>query len=343
MLGYAPYYWQTIRRNVVCFGNIFKDITLVKYNRETRNEIDQRIVPLVYAGKENYLTRLESAPELPRPVELVLPSLSFMINSLTYDPSRKLQSSLQNLAQGSGGGNSVLTQYGPVPYNLGFELNIYHRNIDDGLQILEQILPFFNPDYTLTMSFVDEMNITRNIPLILNNIDIPTEFEGDATQTERRLVWTLNFTMQTYLYGPVTQAGLITQATANTIYFSQGTQDEEALVLTTSNTALGTFALGETIYQGGTSLATANAVGTVSNWQPNGHLPFGNLTVTIVSGSFVANANVYGINYGSTVEVLSVPSELILVMDVETTNPANANINADFGFVSTIYEFPHIP
>ena len=336
MLGFDPFYYQTIRRNVVCFGNIFKDIELVKYNANNRHELSRRTVPLVYAGKENYLTRLITlpTPDLPAPVEAVLPSMSFMITSLQYDASRKLQSSLQNFT-GGGSAGSVNTQYLGVPYNLGFQLLIYIRNVDDGLQILEQILPFFNPDYTLTMSFIDEMNIVRNIPLILNNTDIPTEFEGAASDVERRLVWTLNFTMQTYLYGPISSGKVITKATANVIYFSQSPEDKDAVVLTTANTPLGNFALGETVYQG-ISLPQANAVGTVSNWNYAG----GQLTVTITSGEFTANSNVYGTNENSSVLVLDVPDQLLLATIVNTIDPANANINSDFGFITTITEFP---
>jgi hypothetical protein len=337
MLGFDPFYFQTVRRNVVCFGNIFKDITLIKYNTTNRTEIDRRTVPLVYTGKENYLTRLATLPSLPAPVEMVLPSMSFIITSMMYDPSRKLQSNLQNFNQQNGSNSAVNTQYMGVPYNLGFELAIYIRNIDDGLQILEQILPFFNPDYTLTMTFVDDMNIVRNVPLLLNNTQIPTEFEGAANETERRLVWTLNFTMQTYLFGPISTGGIIKTATANTIYFSQGANDQEALVLVTSNTPFGNFSLGEIVYQGN-SLPTANAVGTVSNW----NYQAGSLTVTITSGKFVPNQNVHGTNNNGSVDILSVPQQLILVKDVETFTPANANINSDFGFITTITEFPNI-
>jgi hypothetical protein len=337
VLGFNPYYFQTIRRNVICFGNIFKDITLVKYNNNNRAEIDRRTVPLTYAGKENYITRLLNTPDLPASVEMVLPGMAFMITSLAYDKSRKLQSNLQNFNQQNGSNTSVNTQYMGVPYNLGFELSIFIRNIDDGLQILEQILPFFNPDYTITMSFVDEMNIVRNVPLILDNVQIPTEFEGSATDTERRLQWTLNFTMQTYLFGPVSSGAIIKTATANTIYFSQGANDQEALVLVTSNTPFGNFTLGEIVYQG-TSLPAANAIGSVSNWDYR----TGSLTVTITSGVFTPNANVIGTNNNGSVEVLSVPQQLILVTDVETITPTNANIYSDFGFTSTITEFPNI-
>lgn len=315
---------------------MFKDITLVKYNADNRAEIDRRTVPLVYAGKDNYLTRLQSTPILPHTVELTLPSMSFMINTLAYDPNRKLQSSLQDFNKAVGSNTAVNTQYVGVPYNLGFELNIYIRNIDDGLQIIEQILPFFTPDYTLTMSFIDEMNIVRNVPIVLDQVQMDTEFEGAATDTERRLVWTLTFTMQTYLFGPVSTGGIITTATANTIYFSTGAQDEAGVILSIANTPFGNFSLGETVYQG-TSLAQANAVGTVSNWNYVG----GEMAITIRQGTFVANANVHGINNNGSVNVTSVPSELILVIDKETVTPANANINSDFGFITTITEFPN--
>ena len=337
MLSNQHFYYQTVRRNVVTFGTLFKDITLVKYNADNRSEIDRRVVPLTYAGKENYLNRLLNTPDLPATIEMVLPAMSFELTGLAYDPNRKLQSGLQNFAKVSGSNSSVYNQYVGTPWNLNFALNIYIRNIDDGLQIVEQILPYFNPDYTLTMSFIDEMSIVKNIPVILDTVQMDTQYEGAAEDTERRLVWTLNFTMQTYFYGPVYTGGIIKQATANTFYFADNAADQSALVLTTANTPLGGFKLGEVVYQG-TSLAQANAIGTVSNW----NYKSGQLAVTITQGKFVANANVYGALSSGSVEILSVPKDLQLVKDVETIKPATANITDDFGFVTTITEFPKI-
>lgn len=289
-------------------------------------------MPLTYAGKENYLSRLLNTPDLPASIEITLPSMSFNITDLEYDAARKLQSGLQSFQQTATG---VATQYNGVPYNLGFELNIYIRNIDDGLQIVEQILPFFNPDYTITINYIDSMGITHNAPIIIDSVQMPNEFEGGADETERRLVWTIHFTMQTSFYGPISSGSIIRQTITNINYLSGSPLDEEALIFTTANTPLGNFALGEIVYQGD-SLQTANAIGTVSNWNYN----TGQLAVTITSGQFLSNVNVHGVNFGSSVEILTVPSSLILATIVDTVDPANASISDDFGFTSYITEFP---
>ncbi len=277
-----------------------------------------------------------NTPDLPASVEITLPAMSFEIDSLMYDSNRKLQSSLQNFSPGTGS-KPLQTQFNGVPYNLGFELNIYIRNIDDGLQIIEQILPFFTPDYTLSMSFIDTMNITRNVPIILDDVNMSTSYEGDASSEERRLVWTLKFTMQTYLFGPVSQSGLIKTATANTYYYSLGVNDLAGVVLTTANTPFGNFTIGETVYQGN-NLQTANAIATVANWNYSS----GQLALTINQGNFIANANVIGVDSFASATVLNVPSQLQLVNDVEVVNPITANIGDDFGFLSYITEFPNI-
>jgi len=337
MLGYSPFYYQTIRKNIIAFGNIFKDIFLIKYNANNRAEIDRRVVPITYAGKENYLSRLLNTPDLPASVEITLPSMSYSIMGLEYDSSRKLQSTLQNFNQSAGSGTAVSIQYNPVPYNIQFELSIYIRNLDDGFQIVEQILPFFTQDYTVSINFVNSMNITRNVPIILDQISMPNDFEGDATSQERRLIWNLNFTMKTYLFGPIITGGLITTAKANTFYLSTSFSDQEGIVLTTSNTAFGNFTIGEAVYQGN-SLNEATAIGTVTSW----NYSTGKLIISIANGQFLPNANVLGANSYASVEVLNVPQNLLLVSDIETVYPANATPNTDFGFISNITEFPNI-
>src|SRR5208283_2415469 len=121
---------------------------------------------------------------------------------------------------------------------------IYIRNIDDGLQIVEQILPFFTPDYTLEMNFIDVMNISHNVPIILDNVQMDTEYEGDATEVERRLIWTLHFTMQTTFYGPIESSGVIKETITNINNLVTDQGDQVNLVI--ANTPLGNFAIGET-------------------------------------------------------------------------------------------------
>lgn len=331
-----------MRRNVIAFGTIFKDIFLVKYNANNRAEIDRRIVPLSYAPKEDYVSRLYNNPtqELPSKVEITLPQMSFEITNIAYDPTRKQQSGLQNFARVTGTNSQVQTQYMGVPYNIDFSLHIYIRNIDDGLQIVEQIFPFFNPDYTLTMDFVDGMDITKNIPLVLNHVDMNNTWEGDAETEERRLVWTLTFTMQSYFFGPSNVGGgLIKTSTANIISFGTttgGTQaDQTVLNLTTANTPFANFTMGEIVYQG-PSLPNANAIGEVISWNPSG----GQLVISYTSGNFITGANVHGALSGGSVLVNVVPINTKLAEVVVTPNPPTANIGDDFGYATTITESP---
>lgn len=336
MLSGQHFYYRTIRRCVTAFGTLFKDIILVKYtNTVNFSEIDRRVIGLSYGGKDNFLTRLLSLPDLPSPVEIVLPTMSFEISSIQYDPTRKLQSQLQNFKKVSGSNSSVYNQYMGVPYNIGFNLEIYVRNVEDGLQIVEQILPYFNPDYTLTMDFVDGMDIKKNVPITLDSVNIDSQYQGDAKSEERILIWTLNFTVQTYFFGPTYTGGIIKTATANTFFYADSSGS--AVVLNVANTPLGNFMMGETVYQG-TSLPNANAVGEVANWNPSG----GTLTLSNIQGKFTTNANVHGALSAGSVNVASVPADTKLASIVVTPNPTTANIGDDFGFTTVITEFPNI-
>ena len=196
MLSGQHFYYRTIRRNVIAMGTLFKNIQLVRYSKDTYDEIDRLNVPLTYAGKENFISKLYGDPDLKKHIQILLPRMSFEMTNIEYDPSRKLSSFLNSFNKIDG--NSVSRQYSGVPYNLEFELNIYVRNVEDGTQIVEQILPYFNPDYTLSMSFVDDMNITRDIPIILEDVKYDNSYQGPADTTVRVLIWTLIFFLVQY-------------------------------------------------------------------------------------------------------------------------------------------------
>jgi hypothetical protein len=219
MLNNRHFYHRTIRKNVVAFGDIFNDITLIRYENGTFNETSRLKVPLTYSGKENFLTRLLTRPDLDKSVQVVLPRMSFEMTSLVYDASRKLSIFNVSHAQNSSGSYKKLNS--PVPYNINFELTLYTRNVEDGTQIVEQILPYFSPDYTITMTFVDGFDTTtRDVPIILNTVDYSPSYEGTG-DTPRILIWTLTFTMKTYFYGPLVEDGgnIIRKAIANTYYY----------------------------------------------------------------------------------------------------------------------------
>lgn len=216
MISDRHFYHRTIRKNVVVFGNIFNDITLIKYKKNTFDEIERITVPLAYAGKENFLNRLLGNTTLEKPIQVRLPRMSFEMVSIGYDASRKL-SSFNHKQQLGPDGDSLLSVPSPVPYNLVFELNIYVRNVEDGTQIVEQILPYFNPDYTLTMNFIEGLDVKRDVPVILEDIQYSPDYQGPDI-TPRYLIWTLRFTMKTYFYGYVDPNGkkIIRKSVVNT-------------------------------------------------------------------------------------------------------------------------------
>ena len=332
MLSNQHFYYRTIRRNVIAFGTMFKNIQLATYAANTFTEITRINVPLAYAGKENYLTRLLTNPDLHKQIQILLPKMSFEMVGITYDPKRKLSSFMSTFNNIDG--SSVNQQYSGVPYDMDFELNIYVRNVEDGTQIVEQILPYFNPDYTLTMSFVDQMNITRDIPILLEEIRYDPQYQGPADTTVRILTWTLRFKMKTYFFGPINTGKIIRQATANTLYYATSTTDTMELTL---NAGLGDYQFGEVVYQG-SNLPDSKVNATVMAWNPVGSV----LTITNVHGSFDANANVIGSITRASHSIDSISPVAQLLQSIQVTpNPPTANLGDDFGFTEVLHEFPN--
>ena len=206
MLG-QQFYHETIRNIVIAFGTMFNDIQLVR--KDNSGTITQTMkVPLAYGPREKFLVRLREDADLTKQVAITLPRIGFEIKNLAYDSARKM-SRVQRFKKVKGANTKQLdTQYMPVPYNLEFELYIMAKQSDDALQIVEQILPYFQPDYALTINDMADMGITRDIPIVLNSIGYEDSYDGDFT-TRRALIYTLSFTTKFYLYGPVTSAKVI--------------------------------------------------------------------------------------------------------------------------------------
>jgi len=207
MLGQSQFYHETIRKLVVAFGSMFNDIHLVRKNNA--GVITQTMkVPLAYGPKQKFLARLRQDASLDNKVSVTLPRIGFEITGLTYDPARKLNRVQKFKKVKSGSDKKLDTQYMPVPYNLEFSLSIMSKNSDDGLQILEQILPYFQPDYTVTINDNVAMDSKRDIPIILNSINYEDSYEGDFA-SRRSIIYNLSFTLKFYLYGPVTSTSII--------------------------------------------------------------------------------------------------------------------------------------
>ena len=206
MLG-QQFYHETMRKVVVAFGTIFNNINIVRKNN-SGTVIQRMKVPLAYGPKQKFLVRLSNDPSLKTKTAVTLPRIGFEINNLSYDPVRKLNR-VQKFKKVKSGSNKKLdTQYMPVPYNLEFALSIMSKNSDDGLQILEQILPYFQPDYTVTINDNIAMDSKRDIPIILNSISYEDSYEGDFA-SRRSIIYNLAFTLKFYLYGPVTSSSII--------------------------------------------------------------------------------------------------------------------------------------
>ncbi len=206
MLG-QQFYHETIRNIVIAFGTMFNDIQLIR--KDNSGTITQTMkVPLAYGPREKFLVRLREDADLTKQVAITLPRIGFEIKNLAYDSARKM-SRVQRFKKVKGANTKQLdTQYMPVPYNLEFELYIMAKQSDDALQIVEQILPYFQPDYSLTINDMADMGITRDIPIVLNSIGYEDSYDGDFT-TRRALIYTMSFTTKFYLYGPVTSAKVI--------------------------------------------------------------------------------------------------------------------------------------
>ena len=200
------FYHEILRKTVISFGTVFNDIHVRHQDNEGKDLVDTK-VPIAYGPRQKFLARLQQQPELNKAVAISLPRMSFEMSSITYDPSRKSGITQTFKAQD---GKKFKKVFMPVPYNIGFELNILTKLQDDSLQILEQILPFFQPGFTLTVDLVNSIGEKRDIPLILNNIEYSDDYEGNF-DTRRSLIYTLSFTAKTYMFGPIadTTDGLI--------------------------------------------------------------------------------------------------------------------------------------
>ena len=203
MFGYFSH--GIIRKYVIVFGSMFNDLTVQRNSGSSR--IQTLAVPIAYGPKQKFLVRLDTDPNLDREIAISLPRIGFELSGISYDSNRKLNSAQKNTYDHTDK-NFRKTQYTPVPYNIDFTMSIFVKNADDGTQILEQILPYFKPEWNMSVNLVPEMKIKMDIPTVLNSVDLEDTYDGDF-QTRRAIIWNLNFTMKGYLYGPVSNQGVI--------------------------------------------------------------------------------------------------------------------------------------
>ena len=208
MFGHQ-YYNQVIRRYVVMFGTLFNDIIVQRFNKAGQR-IQALKVPIAYGPKEKFLVRITQDPELTNQSQVSLPRMGFEMTGMSYMPERKLSSTQRrvNTVGTTGSNNSIKTVYTPVPYDFNFSLSVFVKNADDGVQILEQILPFFTPEWTTTLKIIPEMNIKHDVPTVLQSVTTEDAYDGDF-ETRRSLIYNLDFLVKGYIYGPIKKSGII--------------------------------------------------------------------------------------------------------------------------------------
>lgn len=336
MLSQSHYYHRIIRKLVVAFGSLFNDMRLVRYDQTNNQDIEiERItVPLMYASKEKFYMRIMNSPDFINPMNLTLPRMAFEMNGISYDPLRKISNFSEQFAEGLPLGLKKVTY---TPYNFDFNLYVFVRNTEDGAQIVEQILPYFTPDYTVTLDFVGINDMKLDVPIVFNSITYDDSHEGDPEST-RSIIWTLNFTAKGYLFGPIANIRPIKKVTANIYDNTFETSPLKELILSPSvaNTDCGFYKYDELVYQG-PDVSEATVTAYVKKWDANANT----IIVYDTNGVFRPNVVLQGAVSGARYNVASYstdPNQLVNITVEPVPNTANS-IEEAFGFSTNITEY----
>lgn len=195
------FYHGTLRRYIIMFGNLFNELTVDRFD-SNGTKIQTINVPIGYGPKQKWLARVDADPDLNRPLSITLPRLGFDLTAISYSPQRKLNTAHKIVKGTDVGGENFRSVFSPVPYDMSFSLYAMVKNAEDGVQILEQIVPFFTPDFTVTMHALPDMGIKLDVPIELNSVSSEDSYEGDF-ESRRVLTWQFDFTVKGYLFGPI--------------------------------------------------------------------------------------------------------------------------------------------
>lgn len=332
MLQNAHFYHQLTRKAVILFGRLFDDITIIRKNTITGKETQRFLVPIIYAPKEKMVTRIESDPDLQRQLQAILPRMSFEITGISYDASRKQNSLLKTSKVNTGTTGS--TAYVGVPYDITFSLNIYARNIDDGTHIVEQILPFFNPDFTVSANMIPDLGFIKDVPVILNSVTNDIQYEGNFDSV-RFVYWTLTFTMKMHFYGPISYPKIIRTVYAN-IYNDPSLSAGGYITRINTTNANGVFKKDDVVYQG-TSFKTATAYGIVVDYNSD----LDRLVLGAVQGNFKVNNTIHAVSTNGVCVIDSFDATAAKLAEIVITpDPSTANPGDDYGYDINITEWP---
>lgn len=330
MLQNPHFYHSLTRKAVILFGRLFDDIYLIRKDNNTGKEFSRSLVPIIYSPKEKMVTRIFSDPDLQRQVQTILPRMGFEITGIGYDASRK-QNSLLKAAKANTTSH-VSSMYMGVPYDISFTLNIYARNIDDGAQIVEQILPFFNPDFTVTTNMVPELGFLKDVPVVLTSVANDIQYEGNFDSV-RYVNWTLNFTMKTYYYGPVSYPKIIRTVYTN-IYNDHSLRSGYIARLNIEDDQ-GTFKVDDLVFQG-KDYKTATAYGIIVDYSAENQ----KLILGAVQGQFTVNNKIHCVSTNGVCKLSSFEVAPQKMAEIKITpDPLNADPTDDYGYNVDITEY----
>jgi len=314
---------QAIRRTVIAFSSLFKDIPFLKY--ENGVELERIKVPIIYSNKEKYVKRLDGDPgEIDKKIQLTLPRIEYGLLSYQYDESRKL-----NLYNKNIGCNSLGNWYvnSPVPYNFNFELTLYTRNIEDANQILEYILPYFTPDYTVKVIMVPEAGVSNNVPVSLLNANMDEDSTGTFDSPVRSVFRTLNFVARSYIYPPARSVKPILQAETNIYVISA----KKTFGLVSGN---GVFTIGETVYQGET-YDSATAKGTIEYFNT---ATVNAVSITVQGGTFRANGHIKNV-FNTADYIITAEQSNLALSSVITPVPNTYPVVGTYDYNIVIHDY----
>jgi hypothetical protein len=330
-IGYS--YHRIIRKMIVAFGDLFNQINLVRYD-DNGQELEHFLVPILYGGKEKYVSRLEGDPNLDKKVQITLPVMSYEMTNMSYDAGRKLNTNQRIIYPGDAS-TTTLAVWNPVPFDFDFSLYLYVRNFEDSAQIIEKIIPYFAPDYTVSVNLIPEMNLVKQLPIIMKDITHDIDYEGNWESNVRTIIWTLNFTIKGYIYGAISEPKIIRTSITN--IFDDNSLKNKNITATMSAGGNGNYKYNEIVYQG-YSYETATATANVSNWLPATR----QLQINKLNGHFVAGQNVIGSSTNSNwvVSYFSENSSNLVNITI-TPNPSNVILPNNYTYTTVITEYPN--
>tara|TARA_Y100000310_G_C20692853_1_gene823487 strand:- start:1872 stop:2873 length:1002 start_codon:yes stop_codon:yes gene_type:complete len=332
MLG-TKFYNQSIRKVLIAFGSLFNNINIDRTDDSGDTETIK--VPLSYAPRARFVQRLAQEGQSDIEVQTTLPRMAFEWTDLSFDSTRKLNTMHRTVATVSGDNTKMSYRYERVPYNLTIGLAIVARTTEDGLKIIEQILPFFTPEFTVTISDV----IKTDVPIVLTSVTQDDTWEGGFPEERRLITWSLDFELKLYLYGPQRDSEIIRKAI--TQIYSDMNSPYADMVMKVGGS--GDFSTAELVFQG-TDFASATGVAKVTSWTSGTRV----LRISHITGEFKNNVRIIGeSSFANWIQesystLFEDPTSTNMVLSaarmIVVPNPTDADPDDDYTYTTTISE-----